>query len=65
MTQPTITTSGNLSIPFASPRRYHWWLKDGQPIVATLDELGASLAMRRAHDMDFNRDPGRGIGGGE
>lgn len=35
---PFITAGGDLSIPFDSPERYHWW-KGGQSIAETLAEV--------------------------
>lgn len=35
---PFLTAGGDLSIPFDSPERYHWW-KGGQSIAQTLAEV--------------------------
>ena len=37
---PFLTPSGDLSIPFDSPERYHWW-RGGQSVAATLAEVRA------------------------
>ena len=38
---PFLTAGGDLSIPFDSPERYHWWQPDGQrqSVAATLAEV--------------------------
>jgi hypothetical protein len=35
---PFLTAGGDLSIPFESPERYHWW-KGGQSVAETLQEV--------------------------
>jgi hypothetical protein len=35
---PFLTAGGDLSIPFDSPERYHWW-RGGQSVAATLAEV--------------------------
>ena len=45
---PFLDAGGCLIIPFASPRRYHWWA-GGQDLVATLDELRAPAAVVRRY----------------
>lgn len=35
---PFLTAGGDLSIPFDSPERYHWW-KGGQSVAETLKEV--------------------------
>lgn len=35
---PFLTTGGDLSIPFDSPERYHWW-RGGQSVAETLQEV--------------------------
>jgi hypothetical protein len=35
---PFLTACGDLSIPFDSPERYHWW-RGGQSVAATLAEV--------------------------
>ena len=35
---PFLTAGGDLSIPFDSPERYHWW-KGGQSVAETLHEV--------------------------
>lgn len=45
---PFLDAGGCLHIPFASPRRYHWWA-GGQDLVATLDELRAPAAVVRRY----------------
>ncbi len=39
--EPFLTPSGDLIIPMESDSRYHWW-RNGQSILQTLLELGAS-----------------------
>ena len=41
---PFLTADGDLSIPFDSPERYHWW-RGGQSVAATLAEVRAGLAL--------------------
>jgi len=43
---PFLTAGGDLSIPFDSPERYHWWKLDGnrQSVAETLAEVRAGLA---------------------
>ena len=41
---PFLTAGGDLSIPFDSPERYHWW-RGGQSVAATLAEIRAGLAL--------------------
>ena len=41
---PFLTAGGDLSIPFDSPERYHWW-RGGQSVAATLAEVRAGLAL--------------------
>jgi len=38
---PFLTAGGDLSIPFDSPERYHWWKLDGnrQSVAETLAEV--------------------------
>jgi hypothetical protein len=38
---PFLTPGGDLSIPFDSPERYHWWKPDGQrlSVAETLKEV--------------------------
>ena len=38
---PFLTAGGDLSIPFDSPERYHWWKLDGnrQSVAATFAEV--------------------------
>jgi len=38
---PFLTAGGDLSIPFDSPARYHWW-NGGQRVDATLAEAGVA-----------------------
>jgi hypothetical protein len=40
---PFLTAGGDLSIPFDSPERYHWW-RGGQSVAQTLQEVRAGLA---------------------
>ncbi len=40
---PFLTAGGDLSIPFDSAERFHWW-KGGQSVAATLVEVRAGLA---------------------
>ena len=35
---PFLTAGGDLSIPFDSPERYHWW-RGGQSVAETLQEV--------------------------
>jgi len=35
---PFLTAGGDLSIPFDSPERYHWW-RGGQSVAQTLHEV--------------------------
>jgi len=35
---PFLTAGGDLSIPFDSPERYHWW-RGGQSVAETLLEV--------------------------
>ena len=35
---PFLTAGGDLSIPFDSPERYHWW-RGGQSVAETLAEV--------------------------
>jgi hypothetical protein len=35
---PFLTAGGDLSIPFDSPERYHWW-RGGQSVAQTLQEV--------------------------
>jgi hypothetical protein len=35
---PFLTAGGDLSIPFDSPERYHWW-RGGQSVAATIQEV--------------------------
>jgi len=42
---PFLTAGGDLSIPFDSPERYHWW-KGGQSVAATLAELRAGVSTK-------------------
>ena len=39
--RPFIDASGNLIIPTLGAEKYHWW-KNGQTVLETLTELGAS-----------------------
>ncbi|MEI8291760.1 MAG: hypothetical protein WCH99_20015 [Verrucomicrobiota bacterium] len=43
---PFLTAAGDLSIPFDSPERYHWWMPDGErmTVAETLAEVRAALA---------------------
>jgi hypothetical protein len=40
-TPPYIDERGRLVIPFNAPPKYRWW-QGGQPLLETLDELGAT-----------------------
>ena len=42
---PFLTAGGDLSIPFDSPERYHWW-RGGQSVAQTLLEVRAGLATK-------------------
>jgi hypothetical protein len=35
---PFLTAGGDLSIPFDSPERYHWW-RGGQSVAETMKEV--------------------------
>jgi hypothetical protein len=35
---PFLTAGGDLSIPFDSPERYHWW-RGGQSVAETMQEV--------------------------
>lgn len=39
-TEPYVTDSGVLVIPFNSPEKYHYWKPGGQSVCITLQELG-------------------------
>jgi hypothetical protein len=39
---PYLDEQGVLIIPLRAPAKYHWWVEGGQPVLATLRELGAS-----------------------
>jgi len=43
---PFLTAGGDLTIPFDSPERYHWWKPDGVrlSVAETLQEVRAALA---------------------
>lgn len=41
---PFLTADGDLSIPFDSPERYHWW-RDGQSVEETHAEVLARMAV--------------------
>jgi hypothetical protein len=41
---PFLTAGGDLSIPFDSPSRYHWW-RGGQSVAATMAEISANTAI--------------------
>jgi hypothetical protein len=43
---PFLTAGGDLSIPFDSPERYHWW-RGGQSVAETLREVRAALAIKK------------------
>ena len=43
---PFLTAGGDLSIPFDSPERYHWW-RGGQSVETTLAEVRAALASQK------------------
>ena len=43
---PHLTAGGDLSIPFDSPERYHWW-RGGQSVAATMKEVRAALAIKK------------------
>jgi hypothetical protein len=40
---PFLTAGGDLSIPFDSPKRYHWW-RGGQSVAATLAEVRSRMS---------------------
>jgi hypothetical protein len=40
---PFLTAGGDLSIPFDSLARYHWW-RGSQSVAATMAEVRAGLA---------------------
>lgn len=42
MTQPYLSPTGDLVIPFTCDPRFQWWA-DGQDIATTLHDLGALL----------------------
>ena len=44
---PFLTAGGDLSIPFDSPERYHWW-KGGQSVASTRVEVLARIEAKRA-----------------
>ena len=46
---PFLTAGGDLSIPFDSPGRYHWWKPDGERLTVseTLTEVRAALAIKK------------------
>lgn len=44
---PFLTPGGDLSIPFDSPERYHWW-KGGQNVASTRAEVLARMAAAAA-----------------
>jgi hypothetical protein len=46
---PFLTAGGDLSIPFDSPERYHWWKPDGVrlSVAETLAEVRAGLASKK------------------
>lgn len=54
---PYITPGGTLVIPFDCDSRFRWWAPGGQAIAATLAEIGASEAVRRAYDQNRDREP--------
>jgi len=45
-TEPFLTPGGDLSIPFDSDPKYHWW-KGGQSVKQTLAEVRAKLEAER------------------
>jgi len=44
---PFLTAGGDLSIPFDSPERYHWW-RGGQSVEQTRAEVLARVAVEQA-----------------
>jgi hypothetical protein len=51
---PFLTAGGDLSIPFDSPERYHWW-KGGQSVEQTRADVLARLEMDRASRNSMER----------
>jgi len=46
--KPFLTTGGDLSIPFDSDPKYHWWKPGGQSVEQTRAEVLAWMAAERA-----------------
>lgn len=54
---PYLDPKGVLVIPFASPSKYHWW-NQGQDILCTLLELGASEQIIKCYVPWWGRNKG-------
>lgn len=55
--QPYINQAGELIIPMDSHPRYHWWTSNGQSILNTLKELGASQEIISRHVSNLQGVP--------
>lgn len=46
---PYLTTKGELEVPFDCDSRYHYWKPGGQPLRATLAEVGAPAEVTQGY----------------